>query len=373
MRLKLEELKRVVDQTVSEERFINELRKEITRVLGPSVVTNVKLDQLAEGANYRIDVLERTGRANDIKFNVSILSKFMNSNSIEARKLAARLLPENFAAKFKEDKNVSVRHAYARRTSIKNAIQMLRENPRDHELRYIISEKRIAESGIPQPKAINEPFDMHGKKLGNSVKQQDSSDLSDLWYSSMAHKFIQDYGSNLEGNWEEIIAKRYCASVKANTTVDVDEEKLYKEIVKQLQNKDKRVAEKYSVKETKLNNFHGDPYDKNSMIVNLLESDYSSSEYVNKANKIFSIAEMSVPPSLSKFRMSEGKKGHFSVPCKGMIPGDGKITSLIEEALDAYVKNWNNVQAFRGEPIKIHWLPNPVKNGAITFKAELKL
>ena len=371
MRLKLEELKQVVNETVSEERNVSVLRNEIERVLGPSVVKNVKLDQLAEETNYRIDVLERTGRANNVNFNPSVLLKFTNSKSVEARKLAARMLPENYAQKFKDDPNVGVRHAYARRTSIQNATKMLRESPDDHELKYIIKQKRIFESGIPQPKVNDEPFDLYGEKLGEKVKQQKGSELSKQWYSTMAHKFIQDYGGNLEGNWEEVLVRRYCASVRATSSVSVDESKLYKEILKQLSDKDDRTLERYSVNESFEVYNHG--LAKDVIYNKLLNGEHSSPEYLKIVKNIFSIKEMYAPSSLRKYMLSEGINQQFVIPCKGTIPGDGKITPMIEKVLDQYTKTWNNLQLTRGQPVRINWSPNPADNSGITFRVELKL
>ena len=375
MRLKLEELKKVVDQTKTEERYVDALREEIEKVFGPSIDTNVKLEQLAEGTNYRIDVLERTGRFNDIKFNSSILLKFANNKSVEVRKLVARLLPENFANRFKNDADVRVRHAYARRAPLKEAVRMLTENPRDYELGHIVKQKRLTESGIPQPKIVKEPFDMYGVKLGDAVKQDKGSELSKVWYETMARKFIQDYGTNLEGNWEEVIAKRYCSSIKSTSHVEVDEAKLYKEIMKQISDIDDYKLEKYRIKESV--EYHSVPtrsyQEPINIIEDLVESRHTSQEYVRKANKVFSVINMSAPGSLRKYRMTEGRYNEYLIPCKGKIPGNGKLTSLIEEALDKYVKAWNEIQSTNGEPIKIDWSPNPVAPGSITFNAELKL
>jgi hypothetical protein len=378
MRLKLEELKKVVDQTLSEERSVKALRDEISRVLGPSVVTNVRLDQLAEGANYRIDVLERTGRFHDVDFDPTVLLKFVNSKSIEARKLAARMLPENFAVRLRDDDHPAVRHAYAKRTTLSNAIRMLKENPRDHELKYIIRQKRLEEGGIPQPAVVSEPFDMYGEKLGDAVKQQPGSELSDVWYESTARKFIQDYGTNLEGNWEELIAKRYCSSVKATSLVDVDEGKLYQQIIDQIRDREDRILQRFdNVNESRTREIHSRPMElktnKMNPMESLLRSKCSSTEYVRKTNALFSIVESLVPLSLQKYRLSEGLRGQFTIPHEAKIPGSGKITSLVESVLDRYVKSWNDISASNGEPVKINWFADPLIPGVVIFSAELSL
>ena len=59
------------------------------------------------------------------------------------------------------------------------------------------------------------------------------------------------------------------------------------------------------------------------------------------------------------------------VPVKGKIPG-GKITHLVEKALDGYISNWNGQQAMKGEPYRLSWSPNPMDAGSVGFHVELK-
>lgn len=83
-------------------------------------------------------------------------------------------------------------------------------------------------------------FDIYGEKLGAAVKQRPGPELSDQWYETRARKFVQDYGTNIEDSWEELAAKRYCASLKSSFGVEVDEKKLVDAIKKQLEERQDR-------------------------------------------------------------------------------------------------------------------------------------
>ena len=85
------ELKKVLKQTLAEEKAVEVLREEVTHNLGPSVVTDVKLERLAENVNDRIDVLERTGRGDNLNFRPSTVLRFAEHKNPEVRRLAARL------------------------------------------------------------------------------------------------------------------------------------------------------------------------------------------------------------------------------------------------------------------------------------------
>ena len=107
-------------------------------------------------------------------------------------------------------------------------------------------------------------------------------------------------------------------------------------------------------------------------VQDLIESDLSSIEYVNKANSVFRIKESIMPPGIKKYRVTEGNRTELRLPCKGSIPNGKSITRLEEKALDMYVRRWNDVQAQRGEPVRINWTPNPSNANTFTFSAELK-
>ena len=378
MRLKLKELQKVVEQTVAEEKNLDVLREEISRVLGPSVITDVKLEHLAEGANDRLDVLERTGRMGRLDFKPSVLLKFANNPIAEVRRLVVRITPDHFANQFKNDRDPAVRHAAAKKLPLQLVKEMLRRDPNDDELHQIYHQRKLSEAGLPEPKKQEGHFDLYGEKLGDAVKQDSGPELSDLWYTTAAHKAISDYNRNIEGQWDEPWVHRYCSSLRASSGVEIDERKLWKEIQKQLTDRDDRTLKRYGLKEVarRLIESSEDDFDlyveELNPVQDLIESDLSSIEYVNKANSVFRIKESIMPPGIKKYRVSEGRRTEFRIPCNGTIPGGKSISRLEEKALDMYVRRWNDVQAQRGEPVRINWTPNPGNASAFSFSAELK-
>jgi len=374
MHLKLENLRRVVDKTRAEEKNIDVLREEISRVLGPSVCTDVNLKLLAEHANDRIDVLLKTDRADVLKFEPSIILRFVDNPMTEVRKFAARVLPLKHAQHFIYDKDSSVRVALARRLPLRCVAEMLERDPFNDELLVIACEKRLSEGEVPEPKKRDD-HDAHGKTRSRAFKQKDTPDMSDAWYDTLAHKFIQDYSGNMEGQWDELIADRYSRSVKATTGIDIDKDKLYKAINDQLDAKDDRTLERFSLKEC-INTLRkcADCANIEETIVDpvqeLINANLSSTEYIARANSLFNIKESMMPQALRKYCTSASLNGK-KIPCIGHVPGNA-VRFIDECALDAYVKHWNDYQTMHGEPLRLKWTHGPSSVGAISFGAELK-
>jgi hypothetical protein len=386
MRLRLETLQAVVKQTLAEERAVDALREEVTRVLGPSVVTEGKLEHLAQEANYQLELLERTGRSLSETFKPSLMLKFANNKSADVRKLVARTIPSKFVSKLTADKDPAVRAIVAKRMPYSTVREMVRRFPGDDELRLIAKRKKLQESGLPKPKEQDGPFEMyHDERLGDAGRTNDTGlDLSEQYYESLANKLISDYGGNMEGQWEAPLAHRYCSSVKATSGVEIDEQKLYKEIMKQIEEKDDRTLERYALKECIAGLRESASRDEGSEaympviseeidpVEELVESNMSSSQYIDAATKLFCVKESTMPMSLRKYRVTEGLTGEQLVPCKATLPHKNGIRSIDERALDTFVKHWNTRQAMNGEPIKINWGPSPTYPGAVSFNVELK-
>jgi hypothetical protein len=361
------ELKKVLKQTLAEEKAVELLREEVSHNLGPIVVTDVKLERLAENVNDRIDVLERTGRDGNFGFKPSTLLRFAEHNSPEVRRLAARLLPERFAEKFVLDRDPAVRHAAARKVPLSTLKEMLRRNPSDDEL-HIIYRGRFLKEGADE-KSI-------GERLKGVVKVPAAPELSNFAYQNLAKTAIRDYNTNIEGQWDEPWVARYCASMKATSGIQYDAKKLWEEIQKQLKEKDERTLERFSLKEVASRLFEGedfeDVHEVADPIEELLESSLSAHEFVNRVNTLFKIRESIMPAGLRKYRVSEGRISEMSIPCTGKLPSGTRMCSRTERVLDLYASNWNDIQARRGEPIKINWTPNTMSIGSFSFNVELK-
>jgi hypothetical protein len=360
----VKELKKVLNQTLAEERLLEAFREDVTRNLGPIVITDVKLERLAENVNDRIDVLERTGRASALNFKHSILLKLSEHKDAEVRRLAARLLPEKFVNPLLFDKDSFVRHAAAKNASIRLVRESLRRNPSDDELRMILRER-------------SENLSI-GERLKGVVKNPAAPELSDFAYHNLAKTAIRDYNQNMEGMWDEPWAARYCASMKATSGIDYDAKRLWEEIQKILSEKDDMTLERSSLKEAARNLYEqnesmfGYIHEEVDVLDDLLESNLSEREYVNTANKLFKIRESIMPAGLRKYRMSEGIFSDITIPCTGKLPHSVKNSVRAEQALDTYVNSWNSIQARKGEPIKINWSHNPMSIGSFSFNVELK-
>lgn len=385
MRLKLEELARIVERTLNEERATEALRAEVVRVLGPSVVAEGKVERLAEAANERIDVLEMTGRASRLDFKPSVMVKFMNHANPQLRKLAARVVPDRFVDRLANDRDHSVRAAVAKRLPVGAVREMLRRFPKDDGIRVIYKQKKLSEAGLPQPKVQDEPFDMHGEeRLGDAVKQDAGPELSEQWYRDRAYRFMQDYGGNIEYAWEELAARRYAASVKATAGVEIDEAKLLKAIKDLIKEREDRAMERDSLKETlawlKLQEERELMSEAVMPIIedvvdpvrDLVEGTLTPATFVEEANKLFKVREATLPPGIRKHRLGESDRHTQTIPVVGYLPHGAGFRELDERALDMYCEAWNGRQALQGEPLRLEWSTHPDQVGKVSFNVVLR-
>ena len=384
MRLKLEELQKVVKRAIDEERATESLRAEVSRVLGSAVIAEGRVELVAEAANSWIDVLERTGRSASLAFKPAVMVRWLDHNSPEVRKFAARVVPEKFLSKMINDRNSTVRATVARRLPVGSVREMLKRFPNDDSVRVIYKQKRLAEAGIKQPKVQDEPFDMHGEeRLGDAVKQDAGADLSDQWYNTKALKFMQDYGGNIEDSWEEVTAHRYASSLKATSGVEIDVEKLLKAIKDVIEDREDRAMDRSALKETlswlkrqeesellqesamPLIGLDVDP------VRELLEGNLTPSTYIDEANQLFRVQESTIPATIRKHRLGE-RYTETKMPVIGRLPHGQSFRAIDERALDVYCKNWNDRQQLHGEPLKLEWSTHPEQVGKISFNVTLR-
>lgn len=382
MQLRLEELQQVVKRTVKEEKSNAMIRDDLRRVLGPSVEVPGALDRVAEVANEQLDFLESTGRfPRQGAFRLSALKEAASHKSPNVRKLAARLLPERMATCMASDPSSKVRCAAANRLSYSQIKESIKRYPGDDQLRTIVRSKKLHEAGVPNPKPADEPFDMYGEEpLGDAVKTRTGMDVPDTWYDRTARKLCGEYGNNLEGQWEEVLATRVVASHYSTTGVKLDREKLLKAIYDCIKEREDAVIGEGSLKSLAARLLKESYLDEATMpiieenhdpIADLLESDSSTSEYVSRAEDLFAVKKSTIPAGIKKYRMGEGLH-ETQIPVKGRIPGLGQVTPTVEKALDRYVDSWNKQQAMSGEPYKLSWGPNGAGVDLIGFNLELK-
>jgi|SRR6478736_569401 len=387
MRVRLRELQKIVNQALDEERRVDSLRTEINRVLGPAVIAEGRVEQVAEAANDRIDVLERTGRSSRLDFKPSVMVRWLDHSSPEVRKFAARVVPEKFLAKMVTDKDGTVRATAARRLPIGAVREMLKRFPKDDQIRVIYKEKRLAEAGLAKPEVVpmgHDPAE-DAERLGDAVKQGEGPELSEAWYNQRAIKFMQDYGGNIEDAWEELAARRYASSVKATSGVEIDEAKLLKAIKELIKEREDRAMERSALKET-LEWLRGqDEHETLSEAVamplisleidpirELLEGGLSPSTYISQANSLFRIREAIVPKGIRKHRLGESNAQSSMMPVIGYLPHRSGFRALDERALDTYCKHWSERQALQGEPLRLEWSNHPDDVNKISFNAILR-
>jgi hypothetical protein len=376
MTLRIKELQNIVDDAVKPVKA-DELRKEVVRVLGPSVDVAGSLNEVASRANDRIELLSRTGRARSLSFDRSLMKRLSVNNDPEVRRLAAAGMPQNMLESIALDPDHGVREIVSRRASMQVLEAIVKRYPGDDDIVSTLKSRRLVESGgLPKPKLSEKEFDYHGERLGDSVKQGKGPELSDVYYETLAHKLILDYGGNIEGQWEEAAVHRFVASTKATSGVEIDEERLYNAVKDKLEEKDDLALEAFSLKEVASNLRRAadeETYvEAHDPVEQLLFAECSASEFVEKANSIFNIKESVLPPGIKKFRVNEGNKNDVSVPCVGYLPHDNGFRSIDEKALDAYCKNWNTRQSMRGEPLRLGWSTHPDQSGKISFSVTLR-
>lgn len=384
MRLKLDKLQQVVKSTIEEQRVFDLFKSEVVRVLGATISTDGKIEQIAEAANQKIDILEKSGISTQRLFKTSIFVRLLEHNNPEVRKLAARIVPNKFLSKLYNDKNSIVRSAVANRLPSLLVKEMWKNHPGDDQLRTIYNQKKLSESsGLPTPKISKEPFDINGaKRLGDSTKTDQGPELSDQWYRSRAIKFMMDYGHNIEDAWEEHTAKRYCASVKATSGIEIDEKKLLKAIKDLIEERENRAIERSALKETlnwlkaqnnKNNNVISESFSLKTEddVVSLLQLRNSFSEFLNEANKIFSIKESHATISTKKLQINENAQFQV-VPHEGYLPHDLGFRALDEKALDTYCEIWNNKQKLQGGSFKLSWSVDSNEIGKFNFRCTLR-
>lgn len=393
MRLRLEHLQLEVKRAIREERDTDALRKEVTRVLGPIMDTEVRLEDLAEAVNDRVAVLDGTGRGTRVGFKPSVLLRFAEHKDPRVRKMTARLLPERFIDRFSHDRNGSVRAAVARRLPITAVREMMKEFPKDHALRSIYRTRkklqRLHEDGVPVPKQ-DEPLDIHGEeRLGAAGKNCPGPELSEVWYAEKARQLVQDYSCDphrimsIERNWEGPAVKGFCRHTRATSGVEIDEQKLLGAVKDLLDEKDDRAMERNELKEIAaqlreeadqeaLNESAAAPaYDNVDLVQVLADSTLSPQNFIEHVNELFKVQEAYTPAGLGKYRMGEGSES-TRVPMKAWLPHTHGLRPLDEKVLDRYVKCWNERQELTGEPLKLEWTIHPIDVDAIGFSAMLR-
>lgn len=353
MRLKLQNLQSVVQRVVREEKIFYALKEEVKRSLGPSIITEGRdIESICDAAMDHLDVLQaRNVRPG--KFGPSLAVAMLSHVLPEVRRLGARLAPVSQLHRVTNDKSPLVRCEVAKRIDVPALKEMMRRFPNDETI-HIIYEVR-EEDG----------FDMYGsERLGDAVKQPDEQELTDMWYESLARKMVSDYEHQTEGTWRHVAVDRYVSAVKATSGVEIDPEKLLEAIDKLITERDDDMLDSKSLKETidHLDNhvmmestLYTMGTEDSDIVADLLRSRLGTTEYIARAEEVFSIREARAPKAVERLVLSEGVRVRASVPVRGELPHDSGFRSVDERALDLYVESWNKRRNAEGDPMRISW------------------
>jgi hypothetical protein len=361
------DLKRVMIKTLAEEKAADMLREEISKAFGPPVNTDVKIEIMAEEANDRLDLFERTGRNLTYSMKPSLLLKFSTHPSSEVRRLVSRLLPERFIGRFISDKSSAVIHEIAKRLPLREVKALIKRRSSDDQLLTIFRERSLKE-GNEIPRA--------GETLKGNVKVGLAiPELSDSWYEQMAFNALSDYGVEhggpLENSWDESFVKRYCASLKSTSGIECDPVRLWNSIQDLLEEREETALVKNNLKDAAKRVFERKTsYSRSNPLKDLVESHCGNAQFVDLFCEIFSVRESSLSGSLYRAQLSEGKSTEFGVPYYAHLPAGYKFSPLVEKAVDRFVRSWNGIRAQRGDIVRINWMPH-TDSHIIRFSSEL--
>lgn len=387
MRLKLDELQKLVKRTLDEGKAADAFKAEIGRVLGPVVVIEGKLSEVAASANDRLDVLEHTGRTGTVTFESSVATGYLDHTDPEVRKLAARVVPEKYLGRVARDRNPEVRAAVAARLQLPQVREMMKLFPHDDQLRVIFKRKKaLVEAGLPKPETKPLGIDpVAGKeRMGDVARTQPGPELGKNWYHEHAMRFMRDYGQNIEYAWEELAVHRFCASTKATSGVEIDESTLLKAVKDIIKEKEDRAMKHDALKET-LSWLQGqddqetlaegiipDMQEPEDAVTSLVQGRLTGEQYLEAASRLFKVQEGMLPLGIRKYRLGEGNARQTMIPVIAMLPHRHGFRAIDERALDTFCEHWTKRQALQGEPLRLEWTNHPSDMNKVGFTVVLK-
>ena len=362
MSLSIGQLKEVAHGVIRNQKLLNALVSEARASFGPVISSDTTLIRACSEILDRSDLMEARGTDGNIRFRTSTLKKLLETRVPIARLLATRFLPLNLIKDLAFDKDPDVRYEACRRLPATLVNEVSGIYPSDYGVKMLLEKK--------EKEVKDQHLHMYDKeRLGKAANPERQADFSDLWYNTLAYKAVQEYGGNIEGQWEEPFVQRYCASYKATNGVELDSEKLYKSIMNALE---KRADDAMTQGELKrLEKLHRMRESKEATPISLderLAEALASPDRLNAIGQLFLVREAAIPSGLRKYTVTSGV---FHVPMKATVPG-GKLTYAVERALDAYVNAWNSRQEMLGENVKLSWSPDPGSLKNVCFHVVVK-
>lgn len=351
MNLKLRHLRTVTQETLSETKALNEMKAELRRVFGPATVVDAKTSAVASYANSVLDTHEASGKSCEmLGLKPQAFLKTLTHSDPGIRKLSARLAPLKEIRQLVFDDNEDVRLAAASRLPKVFAEAALKKFPEDFALENLVEERKLLkEAGLPEPKERSQHLAMYKDRLGDSAKQKNIPELSDVWYEDIARKFAQDYGKNIEFNWEEKIVANFCSGVRAQTGVVVDAKRLLKAVKDLIEEKDDKALEE--AKELHL------PFLFEERLTSRSSKMLSSVSSVSNMTQLSEMLGVQYKPANLFVRarlLEEGMNTKVMLPHK--VNFNASISSNDECDLDKFVVMWNAAAKRDKKPLRISWV-----------------
>ena len=360
MSLKFGQLKEVADGVIKRQKLLDAVTTEARDTFGPFISTCADLSRVCDEILNRSDLLEARGRPYAHHFKTSTLKKLLESGVQPARLVAARFLPVDLTKDLATDRDPDIRYEACKRLPADVVKEASESYPADFGVKMLLEAKAPAHD--------SEHLHMYDKKrMGKAARPAIQPDFTDAFYHTHALKAVQDYGTNVEGQWEEVYVKRYCSSYTQTTGIEIDAGKLYKSVMAVLKKKDddaltqgelKRLEKLHRMRES-AERVSG-PSEGQAVA--------SSSDFIKRVNESFRVRQAMMPAGLRKYTVSSGD---FMVPMKATAPG-GVLTYDIERTLDDYVSRWNATMQLVGESVQLSWTPDPVSAGGVCFNLVIK-
>jgi hypothetical protein len=383
--LTVKQLSSLVESMIQEERAVARMQSEIKRVLGPSIIAEGSMLDIAKEANKYIDVLEHTGKIKRLQsVDQSVVNEWLASNISEVRRLAARFADEKILKRLSSDKHHSVRSVVAKQAPLSVVHEMCKKFPSDDNISYIYENRKLNEDGVPTPKKRDQHLHMYDKKpIGPSAKTGPTPELSDNWYHTLASKLVMDYNNVVDRGWSASVAHRWASSKKATAGVEIDEVKLKDAIDKILQDKDDRTLERsvtkmresveYDNNEEEEVEEQFDIEDQDEVVDEMTElfNKRRSAEFISEVKRLFSIKESSVPQALLNSSSDRQALSEVTVPFIGKT-ANGSFRAIDEKVLDVFCESWNNRQSYNDEPLTLSWHVHSSGSGRIGFSVKLR-
>lgn len=370
MKLNLEQLQQIAQETILSKQVAPSFKADVTRVFGPSIVVeNCSIETIASQILDLLEACDRSGKTIQ-SLQTQHCLQLLKQTTPKAKRLAARLSPIQLAQKLAFDKDVFVRCEVAKRTSLEQLNEMCNKFPRDELLQEIKEQRTLLE------------FDAKNlQKISNTPEPE----LSDAWYYQKARRIIDDYGElsyglprRVDRSWKIPAIKQFCNSLFASYHIEVDQNKLLKFVDDILEELDEdRIPTLREIKQ-KLSSAAKQDVINESRIMPLLNEEDDSiqklfkqrsnySQFDSMFESVFKVQKTTLSGDLKLKMLQEGIVSKIIVPSKAF--NEFGLNDKVESLVDTYVMHWNSLH--ENVVFKLNWQVDPTDTKTIIFGAHI--